>query len=103
MREISEEMLEEKLTAQQTFCLYVYTPMCGTCQVASKMLTVVEAIKPAVAIFKINMNYSRILAERFEIESVPCLLFFRNGEMQRKIYAFQSVPFLLDMVAEHIG
>ena len=39
---------EVKLAVEQgkTFCLYVYTPMCGTCQVASKILTVSFELVP---------------------------------------------------------
>lgn len=102
MREINEEIVEESISAKETFCLYLYTPICGTCQVATKMLTVVQEIKPELKMVKTNMNYTRTLAERFEIESVPCLLFFKSGCLQKKIYAFQSVPYVLQLMKDYI-
>ena len=46
MNEWKQEQLDEFIEQNQTGCLYLYTPFCGTCQVASKMLTIVEEIMP---------------------------------------------------------
>ncbi|WP_045518004.1 thioredoxin family protein [Neobacillus niacini] len=79
--------------------IYFYTPLCGTCQVASRMLHVIENMVD-VKIGKINLNYYPELAERFEIESVPCLLFIKDGELLEMIYAFHSVPFLYEKIKQ---
>ncbi len=77
--------------------IYFYTPMCGTCQVASRMLQVIEKLVH-VKIGKMNLNFYPELAKKFEIESVPCLLFIKDGELVEMIYAFQSVPFLYEKI-----
>jgi thioredoxin-like negative regulator of GroEL len=77
--------------------IYFYTPMCGTCQVASRMLQVIEKLVD-VKIGKMNLNFYPELAKKFEIESVPCLLFIKDGELVEMIYAFQSVPFLYEKI-----
>lgn len=87
--EVTERIEQDELTI-----LYVYTPLCGTCQLANKMLTVVEAALPALRIGKINLNYSPDLAIKYEIESVPSLLIFQKGQLQKRVYAFQSVEYL---------
>lgn len=73
--------------------LYVQTPMCGTCQLAKKMMAVVEAAM-GLTVGAVNLNYAPHLAERYEIESVPCLLVFRNGVVKKQMYAFHSVDFI---------
>ncbi|WP_147533985.1 thioredoxin family protein [Bacillus marasmi] len=78
--------------------VYAYTPMCGTCAVASKMLTVIEELMPNIHLVKMNVNFNRALAEELLIESVPCLLIFKEGIVKHKIYAFQSVPFLYEKI-----
>ena len=98
MKEISGEIIEACLRKEETMCVYVYTPICGTCQVASRMLTVAKEIVPSVEIIKCDVNYARQLAEKYQIESVPCLLLFKKGQLQKKIYAFQSVPYLLENI-----
>ncbi|WP_020063231.1 thioredoxin family protein [Bacillus sp. 123MFChir2] len=74
--------------------LYVYTLMCGTCQLAKKMLTVVEATLPHLEIGMLNVNYAPHFAREYQIESVPCLLIFEKNQLVKKIYAFQSVEYL---------
>lgn len=77
---------------------YLYTPICGTCNVASKMMDVVVAMKPDLPIGKADLNYIQDVAMDYEIESVPCLLITKDGEIREKIYAFQSVPDLLEKI-----
>ena len=70
--------------------LYVYTPMCGTCQLAKKMLTVVEMTIEDLKIGMLDLNYAPHFAKEYGIESVP----FENGTLMKKIYAFHSVEYL---------
>lgn len=77
---------------------YLYTPMCGTCAVASKMVEVISVMKPELQIGKADLNYVEELAVDYEIESVPCLLIQKNGEVVHKIYAFKSIPHLLEKI-----
>lgn len=50
MKELQEHELEH--IADDVYLLYLYTPFCGTCQLASKMLTVVKEMLPDVAFYK---------------------------------------------------
>ncbi|WP_066055381.1 thioredoxin family protein [Robertmurraya korlensis] len=96
MQELLENNREILLANEETKFLYLYTPLCGTCQVAGKMLSVVEQLLPQHNWLKADLNYVPTLAEQYSIESVPCLLVLRNNELVKKIYAFQSVPFLYE-------
>lgn len=98
MNEWNGEEIIKKVSAEETFCLYLYTPICGTCQVASKMISVVKEIVPTVEFGKSDVNFIREVTNRYEIESVPCLLLFKKGKLQQKIYAFHSVPYLLETI-----
>ncbi|MFC4355109.1 thioredoxin family protein [Chryseomicrobium palamuruense] len=84
---------------EQMKWLYIYTPMCGTCQVASKMLTVCEEVLQQ-PIPQLNANYAPELMHEEQIESVPCLLLRNDQGEYLKIYAFQSVPYLLEQMNE---
>lgn len=77
---------------------YLYTPMCGTCQVATKMLSVIKAMKPNVIIGKADLNYMQDMAIDHHIESVPCLILSENGVVVEKIYAFHSIQYLLGKI-----
>ncbi|MBT2643310.1 thioredoxin family protein [Bacillus sp. ISL-41] len=96
MEEWTKSEMETFLEEKRTGYLYFYTPMCGTCQVAGKMLTVIDQLLPEIPSGKADLNYLPEMAERFEIESVPCLILLNKGEVLEKIYAFQSVPYLYE-------
>ncbi|MBN8201713.1 thioredoxin family protein [Bacillus sp. NTK034] len=98
MQEWSQLEIEETVNGQETVLVYLYTPMCGTCQMAGKMLTVTEQLLPDQKIGKADLNYMPKLAEQWGVESVPCLLIFKEGVLQEKLYAFRSVPYLLDRI-----
>lgn len=89
---------EQTRTAAKKTAFYLYTPMCGTCAVASKMMDVVEQLLPDMPLGKANLNYMEQLAYDYAIESVPCLLVTENGEITEKVYAFQSVPHLYELL-----
>jgi len=98
LQEWSQEMLDRARKDNKTTLLYIYTPLCGTCQVASKMLSVTAEFFPKLPIGKIDLNYAPHLAEQWEIESVPCLLIFKEETIIEKLYAFHSVPYLISTI-----
>jgi thioredoxin-like negative regulator of GroEL len=81
-----------------SFALYFYTPLCGTCGIAEKMLTVIEAAVPTLPLYKCNINFAPELAREWEIESVPCLALIEEGKLTQKIYAMRSVPYLYEVL-----
>lgn len=101
MNELTSEQLG-KIHQQKRTVLYLYTPFCGTCQLASKMLSVIETIMPSISILMKNLNYIPEYAKEWGIESVPCLLIFENGKIIKKIYAFHSVDYLYQLLKKYV-
>lgn len=97
------EWKEKQLTIlnEGIYIMYLYTPMCGTCQVAKKMLTVVDELLSDLDIHSINLNYYPEEAKELGIESVPCLLIFKDGKIMERVYAFQSVGYLYDLIKQY--
>ena len=98
MREWNQYELNDFMNQKRTGLIYLYTPFCGTCQVSGKMLSVAAELFPNIEIGKINLNYMRELAEKWLVESVPCLLIMKHGVCENKLYAFQSVPYLVGKI-----
>ncbi|MBT2574784.1 thioredoxin family protein [Bacillus sp. ISL-51] len=98
MKELQENELES--IKDDVYLLYLYTPFCGTCQLASKMLSVAEEMLPGVAFYKNNVNYSPVFAKAYQIESVPCFLLLKDGKLVEKGYAFRSVSYLYELIKQ---
>jgi thioredoxin 1 len=86
--------IETTIKNNKYAALYLFTPMCGTCMVAGRMVEVIEKLFPQIVFMKADLNYIPSMADSRSVESVPCMLLFRDGHLQEKIYAFQSVPYL---------
>ena len=91
MEEWTKQQWEQTRQHNDLVAFYLYTPMCGTCAVASKMMEVIEKVVPNIPIGQANINFLEQLAYDYKIESVPCLLISHHGVVDEKVYAFQSV------------
>ncbi|VEF47068.1 Thioredoxin domain-containing protein [Bacillus freudenreichii] len=101
MEEWTNKDINEIMAEQASAIIYFYTPICGTCQVAGRMLGIVEEITGST-FGKADLNYMPELAIDLKIESVPCLMVFQDGLPVEKVYAFRSVPNLLGIVKKYL-
>lgn len=75
--------------------IFGYTPTCGTCKVSERMLDVTNEMLQ-LPITKVDLNFHPEFSQEKEIMSVPVLLLMNKDEEVKRIYAFQSVPNLLE-------
>ncbi|MDW3827475.1 thioredoxin family protein [Staphylococcus saprophyticus] len=80
---------------QEKYLIFGYTPTCGICKVSERMLDIANEILK-LPITKIDLNFHPDFSQEHEIQSVPVLMLMSKGEEQKRIYAFQSVPNLLE-------
>jgi thioredoxin-like negative regulator of GroEL len=90
--EWTEQQLQERLSGyeQQQF-VYFYTPWCGTCKITERMLHIILTIQPDLPIVKSNINYCPQLTQRWQIESVPCIVSLQHHEIKDKRYRMQGI------------
>ncbi|MGM0845820.1 MAG: thioredoxin family protein [Bacillota bacterium] len=93
-KNITLERIDKTVREQRYTALYLFTPLCGTCRVAGRMVDVTEKLFPQTTFIKADLNYFPEIADEYSVESVPCMLLFHKGNLVTKIYAFHSVPYL---------
>ncbi|RCX18175.1 thioredoxin [Fontibacillus phaseoli] len=92
LQEITERELLHRLDASEgKEALFFHTPLCGTCRLAERMLEIVEDTGAPVPVLKMNINFTPVLRDKWQIASVPCLIVLENGIPIRKEYALRSV------------
>ncbi len=96
MQQWTKEQFYTHLNSGNKGAFYLYTPLCGTCQLAGKMLDIVQKAMPEFLMGKADLNFLPEIAETFQVESVPCLLIFENKQIKEKVYAFQNVSYLYE-------
>ncbi|AZS13475.1 thioredoxin family protein [Paenibacillus lutimineralis] len=92
LQDISEEELKIRWEqAGSREAVLFYTPLCGTCKLAERMLEIVLEAGGTIPVSKININYAPELTQDWKISSVPALIIFQAGFLVQKEYALHSV------------
>ncbi len=76
---------------------------CGPCKMVAPVLEEM-AVEYAgrVHFFKLDVDASRITAQRFNIRSIPTLLFVKDGEVVDTVIGVRSKKELTEIVDKHI-
>ena len=73
---------EEVLKSPVPVLLDFWAPWCPPCRMLSPVMDEIATEKTGVAkIAKVNVDENQELARRFKVQSIPLLLFFKNGEV----------------------
>ncbi|GGJ04998.1 hypothetical protein GCM10010885_12670 [Alicyclobacillus cellulosilyticus] len=96
LTDVTPAQLRSILAGNPDVWVYLHTPLCGTCQLARRMLQLALAALAAsgreVTVYACDINGLAAEAAAWRITSVPCLARFRAGAPAARMYAFLSVP-----------
>jgi thioredoxin len=74
---------------------------CGPCKVQSPILKEVAAeLGGRVRVIKIDVDQNPEIAGRFQIQGVPTLMIFKNGEIKYKQAGVHSKPQLMNALSK---
>jgi len=72
---------------------------CGPCKLLSPVVDeAAKEMKGKVKFGKVNIEELRELTDRFEVMSIPALIFFKDGEPIEKTSGFMEKRKLLEMI-----
>lgn len=78
----SDSLFEEQvIQAKGIIVVDFWAPWCGPCHtMAPSLESFARANAGAVKVFKLDVDDNPRTAERFEIRSIPTIIFFKDGE-----------------------
>jgi thioredoxin 1 len=91
--EITNENFEkEVLTADKLVVVDFWAAWCGPCRMVGPVLEELsQEMSEKVKIVKVNVDENPELADKYQIRSIPTMIFFKNGkEAERSIGAAQK-------------
>lgn len=71
---------------------------CGPCRMQSAILNELAQAKPEVKIAKINVDEEPVLAQTFDVMSIPTLVFYKDGEPRKKVVGVHSQEALEEII-----
>lgn len=82
--EINDEKLEEIIHSNTKVMLDCYAPWCGPCKRLSPVFEELSDEENQIKFCKINTDENPDVSERFNVMSIPTVLFFENGELKNR-------------------
>ena len=104
-------MAEIKLVDEKTFHTEVekspvpvlvdfYADWCGPCKMVQPELEKLAQENSSLTIAKVNVDENNNLAERFKINSIPCMILFKEGEPKKVILGYRPKQQLAALIQE---
>ena len=75
-----------------------WAPWCGPCRMVGPVVEDLSEEYPDIVFGKINVDEESELAEQFSIMSIPTLLLFSNGKVEKRELGAKSKAELVDMI-----
>jgi thioredoxin len=79
---LTEASFDEATVEHEALVVDFWAPWCGPCRaIAPTLEALSQEYAGRVAIAKVNVDEEPVLAGRYQIRSIPTMLFFKNGRV----------------------
>lgn len=101
---IDYEDFEKQISkTEKTVLVKFYADWCGPCRMVSVILDEIESeLSNDVAFFKVNIDSSESIVEKFQINSIPVIILFQKGVEKDRIVGAASKSQILDWIKKYI-
>ncbi|MEK3735403.1 thioredoxin family protein [Paenibacillus sp. FSL M8-0334] len=97
--EWQERLAGRDSEAASPLIVFLYTPLCGTCSAARRMLEVVEQLLPDAAVLEADVNFMPNVVDKYRVRSVPGLMAVSGRlEQPQFLYRMGSVQDILSFI-----
>lgn len=88
---LTSDNIDEKIKDKKVI-LDFYATWCPPCKIIAKNLNSFEKTKPSdVVIYKIDIDDQRELIKRFDVKSIPTIVFLDNGKVKHLQVGVQNL------------
>jgi thioredoxin 1 len=87
MLHLNDSNFEAEISSKALVVVDFWAPWCGPCRALGPIIEqVADEVGPGISVAKVNIDESSELAGRFEVQSIPTIIFFKNGtEVRRSV------------------
>ena len=90
---------EEINNTEKLVLVDFYATWCGPCKMLAPVVSeIAQEYKEKLEVYKVNIDENQELALKYDIMSIPTLMFFKNGEVVNTSVGFRSKSELKDTI-----
>jgi len=101
---INAEQFEKELKGNKNLVVDFWAPWCGPCRMIAPLIdNVAKKVEGKVKIVKLNIDESREVALKYNIMSIPTVIFFKDGEVKDKFLGMIPEQKIEDFINRILG
>jgi thioredoxin 1 len=95
---IDDEMFDQTISAGTTLVDF-WAPWCLPCLMQGSILEkLAEKLGNRIKFVKINVDSNKEISANYEVSSIPTMLLFKNGKIEKRFIGMQTEEYLKDEI-----
>ena len=94
----NENFEQEVLKSDKPVIVDFWAAWCGPCKMLSPVVDQLAEELEGVKVGKINIDEQMVLAEKYNVSSIPCVVAFKNGEEVNRSVGLVPKQKLVDLL-----
>ncbi len=95
---------QDVLQAKGLVVVDFYAPWCGPCKMmAPTIAELSEEFTGRITIGKLDVDENPLIGEKYQIQSIPTIIFFKSGNVVEILNGFQNKEVLKMKMEEHMA